>query len=88
MADKDKGWKQVNSDISKLDPYIDDKNILRVGGRLRKGDMATDAKFPIIIPKGSKIARLIVEWCDRMVKHAGRMLTLNEVRTRGYWVIN
>ena len=76
------------SHLKRLNPFLDPENVLRVGGRLRKGDIAAELKFPVIIPKESVIARRIVEWCHRMVEHAGRTTSLNEVRSRGYWVIS
>ena len=36
----------------KLHPYIDDKGISRVGGRLEKGSFPVGLKHPIILPKG------------------------------------
>ena len=84
------GLKRVtkHSHIRKLNPFLDEKGIMRVGGRLRKGDIATDSKFPIIVPKESIAARRILEWCHMMVEHSGRTTSLNEARSRGYWVIN
>ena len=77
-----------HSHIKRLDPFIDGQGIIRVGGRLRKGELADEIKFPIIIPKQSKIAQLIIAWAHMMVEHSGRNTSLNEIRNRGYWVIN
>ncbi len=76
------------SHLQRLDPFIDNTGVIRVGGRLRKGKLASEVKFPIIIPKQSKIAKLIVAWAHMMVEHTGRTTTLNEIRNRGFWVVN
>ena len=85
-----KGETQLSkqSHLRKLNPFLDHRNVLRVGGRLRKGDIDAELKFPVIIPKESVIARRIVEWCHGKVEHAGRTTSLNEIRSRGYWVVN
>ena len=84
------GTKAVSkqSHVRRLNPFIDDQNIMRVGGRLRKGDLEEMMKHPIIVPKESIIARRIVEWCHMMVQHSGRTMSINELRSRGYWVIS
>ncbi len=76
------------STLRRLDPFIDSNNILRVGGRLSKGELASEIKFPVIIPKKSMVGRRIVEWCHMMVEHRGRTTTFNEIRCRGYWIVN
>ena len=76
------------SHLRRLDPFIDSSSLMRVGGRLKAGCMEVKLKFPIIIPKKSIIARRIAEWCHMMVEHTGRTSSLNELRARGYWVIN
>ena len=58
------------SSVYKLDPFIDEGGLLRVGGRLRKC-----------------ITRLIVEWCHQEMAHGRRGLTINEIRSNGFWVV-
>ena len=38
-----------SSKLHKLDPFIDDHGILRVGGRLRRSDLDDKRKHPIIL---------------------------------------
>ena len=71
----------------KLDPFIDDNGILRVGGRLRRPNLNDDHKFPIILPKNDHVSSLIVRYFHENVKHQGRGITLNELRSNGYWII-
>lgn len=44
-------------------------------------------KFPIILPGKSHIANLIVKHCHKQVNHQGRGMTINEVRSCGYWIV-
>ena len=40
-----------SSCLYKLDPFIDDKGQVRVGGRLRKADVPFEVRHPIIMPR-------------------------------------
>ena len=44
--------------------------------------------YPITLPKKSKVIELIVKWCHLKAAHCGRGITLNEIRDRGFWIIN
>lgn len=47
------------SSLFRLDPFIDEDDLLRVGGRLSKSDKLTeDLKHPVILPKESHITYL------------------------------
>ena len=75
-----------SSTIVKLDPFLDNNQLLRVGGRLRRGCL--ENKHPIILPKNEPIVKSIIAHHHEEIAHLGRTSTLNEVRLRGYWVIN
>lgn len=75
------------SSVFRLDPFLDQDGLLRVGGRLRRSDLDEECKHPVILPKASVVTTLIVRFCHEQVKHSGRQLTLNEIRRRGYWMI-
>jgi hypothetical protein len=77
-----------SSSILKLDPFLDDNQILRVGGRLRRGCLPNQVKHPIILPKREPIVERIIAHHHEEVAHLGRSTTLNEVRSKGYWIIN
>ena len=75
------------SPLFKLNPFLDCSGILRVGGRLKQADMAGNVKFPIVLPKRCHVTDLIIGHCHEQVEHQGRGMTLNEIRSRGFWVI-
>ena len=70
-----------------LDPFKDENNLLRVGGRLRNSEQTGEIKFPIIVPKKGLLTRRIVEWFHKKVGHSGRTTTINEIRSNGFWII-
>ena len=72
----------------KLSPFIDNQDVLRVGGRIRNSvDIEFSAKFPVILPKMSIISQRIVEHYHKHIHHGGRTSTTNEIRSNGYWII-
>ena len=73
--------------LYKLDPFMDEDGIIRVGGRIRRANIHRDKKHPAIIPKKSHITDLLICHYHRRVQHQGRGITLNEIRGSGYWII-
>ena len=76
------------SQLSRLAPYFDDAGMLRVGGRLQRSSTQFEIKHPIILPKSEIIVQRLIEWHHHNVQHIGRTGTLNELRSRGYWLIH
>ena len=85
---KHSGAVSKSSRVRKLDPFLDDKGVMRVGGRLKRSNMSNEMKHPVILPKGEIIVRRIVEWHHRRIQHLGRTATLCELRSQGYWLIS
>ena len=77
-----------NSKISQLDPFLDEDGVLCVGGRLRKSFLNNGCNHPLLLPKEEMVTPLIMQWCPSKRAHGGRELTLNELRSSGYWVIS
>ena len=77
-----------SSDIAKLDPFLDERDLIRVGGRLARSNLNDECKHPIVLPKGSHISKLIIVWCHKKTGHAGRGMTLNELRHSGFWIVS
>ncbi|XP_062593639.1 uncharacterized protein LOC134255146, partial [Saccostrea cucullata] len=75
------------SPLQSLDPYLDNEGLLRVGGRILTGDVLAGANGPIIVPKKSHVARLLIEHYHQKSKHQGRHITEGAVRSAGYWVM-
>ena len=79
---------KASSCIIRLDPFMDSKGLLRVGGRICKSALEKNIQHPILMPRYCRTTQLIIEWCHNQVAHAGRGMTINAVRASGYWVIN
>ena len=73
--------------IGSLNPFIDSYGILRVGGRLKKSTLDEIVIHPIILPRSGKVTELLISWCHQKNAHSGRNMTLNEIRSSGYWVM-
>ena len=84
--DKVKAMKRSSS-LYKLDPFLDEDGLLRVGGRLRQSRVPYEVKHPVILPKKGHVTNLILCHYHKSVQHQGRGITQNEVRSSGYWII-
>lgn len=76
-----------NSPLRKLDPFLDARGLLRVGGRLNKGDFPDDERNPLIIPGRHHVATLLVRHYHERVQHQGRHFTEGAIRSAGFWLI-
>ncbi|KRZ75252.1 hypothetical protein T10_4672 [Trichinella papuae] len=73
--------------LKTLDPFLDEDDLCRVGGRLRLSDLDYDMKYPIILPKAHHIVNLIIERAHNNTLHAGNSQTLATLR-QNYWILN
>ncbi|KMQ87939.1 bel12-ag transposon polyprotein [Lasius niger] len=73
------------SSLKNLNPFLDDKQVLRVGGRLKHAILSQDERHPMIVPPASWLTRLIVDSCHRRTLHGGVQLTLGLIRLR-FWI--
>ena len=76
------------SSLRSLDPVLESNGIMRVGGRIRRANLSVTLKNPIILPKSSHITSLIIGHVHERTHHGGRGMTLNELRTNGYWIVS
>ena len=76
-----------DSRIVCLSPYLDEDDVIRVGGRLRKSVLPREVCHPVILPSKSQISRLIVMYIHEKISHQGRHFTEGAVRNTGYWII-
>ena len=75
--------------LRKLDPFLDENELVRVSGRIRRAAFPLAIKHPCILPKRSHITDLIIEHIpEKVACHQGRGITHNAVRQAGYWIVN
>ena len=85
--------KEQNAKISresallKLDPFVDEQGLIRVGGRLENSTLSFEVKHPIVLPRSSQVTNLIIDHFHKKVKHQGKGLTMNEIRSNGLWIL-
>ncbi|XP_039642648.1 uncharacterized protein LOC120549660 [Perca fluviatilis] len=75
------------SPLRKLNPFIDEDGLLRIGGRLTNADLPSDERHPVILPKTHHNSTLIVRHYHEDVFHQGRHLTEGAVRSAGVWIV-
>ncbi|XP_071631880.1 uncharacterized protein [Temnothorax longispinosus] len=75
------------SKLRALDPFIDDRGLIRVGGRLRHSSLSVDRKHPIVLPARHHVTGLIM--CQEHVRlhHCPPEQLLSVVRYR-YWPLS
>ena len=76
----------LQNKLQRLNPFLDNDGLLRVGGRLKHAVLPFSQRHPIILPK-SHTTTLIIEQEHRRQLHAGVQATLYAVR-RTYWPID
>jgi len=77
---------RTNSQLAGLNPFLDEKGILRVGGRLKHSDLAYDMKHPIILPKNHSFTTIIINQVHLHNLHSSLSVTMTLLRQR-YWII-
>ena len=77
-----------SSKIVKLDPFLDQDGILKVGRRIGKCNISDEVQLPTLLLKSCKTADLIMQWCHNKVAHAGRGITINQIRSSGFWIVS
>ena len=75
------------SPLRKLNPFIDEDGLIRIGGRLTNADLPRDERHPDILPKTHHIATLIVRQYHEEVFHQGRHFTEGSIRSAGVWIV-
>ncbi|KAI3376816.1 hypothetical protein L3Q82_000074 [Scortum barcoo] len=79
--------KDKTSKLHRLNPFLDERGILRVGGRLQHSALHPHVKHPAVLPKASHISALLVKHYHQQVHHQGRGITMNALRLNGIWII-
>lgn len=77
-----------SSEIYRLSPFLDPQNLMRCGGRLQESNvLSEDSKNPIILPRESRVTRLLLQEVHEKFLHRNFESATNEVRQK-FFVIN
>lgn len=79
--------KCLKGSLQSLHPFLDDKGIMRVGGRLHHSDIPFSQKHQAILPKESHVTRCIIISEHERLLHAGPKLLLSNLNQR-FWLTN
>ena len=61
--------------LYKMNPFLDNDGVLRVGGRLRNAEIPAAAKY------------IIISHYHDSIDHQGRGMTDNQIRSSGFWIV-
>ena len=75
------------STLYKMDPFLDNDGVLRVGGRLRNAEIPGAAKYTVVLPKKRHVTRLIISHYHDSIYHQGLGMTDNQIRSSGFWIV-
>lgn len=78
--------KKLKGPLKSLNPYFDENEILRVGGRLQKSYLDDYRKHPIILPKHAHLTKLIIADAHLKTLHGGSQLMLTYIQSK-YWIL-
>lgn len=81
-----KGQLKSDNRMNKLNPFVDEKGLIRVGGRIMNSALKYDAKHQIILPYDYFVTDLIIKKVHMESMHGGPMLTESLIR-QNYWII-
>ena len=87
QSDKETPVKGKANKLHRLSPFLDDQDILRVGGRLTHAALHPQVKHPAVLPKDSHVSHLLVKHYHERVYHQGRGMTMNALRSNGIWIL-
>ena len=73
--------------LRKLAPFLDKHGLLRVGGRLANAKMPYNEKYPLLLPKCSRLTALLIDHVHRTQSHPGPQ-TLQNILCQDYWILS
>ncbi|XP_055632814.1 uncharacterized protein LOC129773245 [Toxorhynchites rutilus septentrionalis] len=75
------------SSLRLVGPFLDEKGIIRLGGRLEHSSENYQTKHPMILPKIHPLTRLITKHYHELCMHSGPRMTLATMRQE-FWPVN
>lgn len=76
-----------NKTVLRLNPFIDSKGVLRVGGRIQLSNVQIHKKHQILLPANHHFTWLLFQSEHIRLLHPGPQMLLSSIRSQ-YWVIN
>ncbi|XP_063995622.1 uncharacterized protein LOC135172979 [Diachasmimorpha longicaudata] len=79
--------RRTGTPFDQLHPFIDDKGILRVGGRLTQSEIPFNRKHPTLLPSKHLVTDMLIRRVHQSNYHAGIQTTLYVLPSK-YWILN
>lgn len=73
--------------LRKLNPFLDNQGILRVGGRISRSGLEYDKKHPAFLPSDHRLTVLVIEFIHRHYCHPG-INTTHFLLLQQFWIIS
>lgn len=77
---------KADSKLLPLTPFLDDRFLLRVGGRLERSSLSSSRKHPIILPAKASFTEVLIRWVHERYFHANRRFLMGYLSSR-YWIV-
>ncbi|XP_036146395.1 uncharacterized protein LOC118646807 [Monomorium pharaonis] len=74
----------TSSNLLSLSPFVDERGVLRVGGRIQNSQLPFETKHPIVLPSNNKFTQMLFEREHRRLMHIGPQALLYSIREK-YW---
>uniref|UniRef100_A0A8D8YXB4 Integrase catalytic domain-containing protein n=1 Tax=Cacopsylla melanoneura TaxID=428564 RepID=A0A8D8YXB4_9HEMI len=78
---------QCSPQLRKLDLFLDNDSIIRIGGRLNNSKLGYEQCHPILLPKNNHTVNLIIDHYHKLNLHTGPHLLLSLLRQR-FWILS
>lgn len=75
-----------NSRLISLSPFLDEHQIIRVGGRLQNSNLSFEQKYPIVLPNNHAFTKLLVKYEHERHFHSGQQ-SLRSILRRNFWIL-
>lgn len=79
--------KTLPKQLRKLNPFIDDLGVLRVGGRLSRSGLAYEHKHPALLPRKCELTKRIVREIHQNHFHPG-INTTHYLVAQQFWILS
>ncbi|GFT78171.1 integrase catalytic domain-containing protein [Trichonephila clavipes] len=76
-----------SSKLSALNCFVEENNIIRVGGRLKNSPLSKNQKYPTVLPSKHAVTLMIIKYYHIKYLHVGPNNLLYHVRQK-YWPLN
>lgn len=81
-----KSGKSLAKPFRKLNLFLDDQQVLRVGGRISRSGLEFQQKHPALLPSDHPLTRLIIEYIHRSFLHPG-INTTHYLLLQQFWIV-